>query len=150
MRNFIIIAAVMVLAAGGAQAKPCKDAKGHFIKCPVAASAPMAPAAPPMSAAEMKAKPKKLSKADVQKELAGVQVQSTANQAPAQPANKLSGLRGLFKPKGSPVTAPSTPMAATSTAPLANSNSPAGHPVCKKGKPCGNSCIAQNKVCHKV
>ncbi len=23
------------------------------------------------------------------------------------------------------------------------------HPVCKKGKPCGNSCIAQDKVCHK-
>lgn len=25
----------------------------------------------------------------------------------------------------------------------------AGHPQCKKGKPCGNSCIAMNKVCHK-
>ena len=23
------------------------------------------------------------------------------------------------------------------------------HPVCKKGKPCGNSCIAQDKICHK-
>ena len=22
-------------------------------------------------------------------------------------------------------------------------------PVCKVGKPCGNSCIAKNKVCHK-
>jgi hypothetical protein len=22
-------------------------------------------------------------------------------------------------------------------------------PVCKTGKPCGNSCIAKNKVCHK-
>ncbi len=25
----------------------------------------------------------------------------------------------------------------------------AARPVCKKGKPCGNSCIAQDKVCHK-
>ncbi len=24
-----------------------------------------------------------------------------------------------------------------------------GHPTCKKGKPCGNSCIAMDKVCHK-
>lgn len=24
-----------------------------------------------------------------------------------------------------------------------------GHPDCKKGKPCGNSCIAMNKTCHK-
>ena len=23
------------------------------------------------------------------------------------------------------------------------------HPVCKVGKPCGNSCIAMAKVCHK-
>ena len=24
-----------------------------------------------------------------------------------------------------------------------------GHPQCKTGKPCGNSCIAKDKVCHK-
>ena len=24
-----------------------------------------------------------------------------------------------------------------------------GHPVCKIGKPCGNSCISKEKVCHK-
>lgn len=23
------------------------------------------------------------------------------------------------------------------------------HPQCSKGKPCGNSCIAKDKVCHK-
>jgi uncharacterized membrane protein len=23
------------------------------------------------------------------------------------------------------------------------------HPVCKTGKPCGNTCIAKEKVCHK-
>jgi hypothetical protein len=149
MRSLIIIAAIITLVAGGAQAKSCKDAKGHFTKCPVSASPSMAPMAPPMSAAEMKAKPKKLSKADVQKELAGVQVQATGKEAPAQSGNKVVGLRGLFGPKGTPVSAPSTPMTATSTVPLANPISPAGHPVCKKGKPCGNSCIAQNKVCHK-
>ena len=23
------------------------------------------------------------------------------------------------------------------------------HPICKIGKPCGNTCIAKDKVCHK-
>jgi hypothetical protein len=30
-----------------------------------------------------------------------------------------------------------------------SSNSTKSGPVCKKGKPCGNSCIAKNKACHK-
>lgn len=28
------------------------------------------------------------------------------------------------------------------------SSSKKSGPVCKKGKPCGNSCIARNKTCH--
>jgi hypothetical protein len=32
---------------------------------------------------------------------------------------------------------------------LSGSAAEATGPHCTKGKPCGNSCIAQNKVCHK-
>jgi hypothetical protein len=42
---------------------------------------------------------------------------------------------------------------AAASAPMAMSGggmaSMAGHPQCKKGKACGNACIAMNKVCHK-
>ena len=31
----------------------------------------------------------------------------------------------------------------------AMSSATGGHPQCKTGKPCGNSCIAKDKVCHK-
>ena len=145
MRNFIIIAAtVFALAAGGAQAKSCKDAKGHFTKCPAATSV-----ATPMTAAEMKAAPKKLSKADAKNELAAVQAPPAATATPV-PAKKGVGLMGMFKPKGAAPGTAATPMAATSSSPVAATMLPAGHPVCKKGKPCGNSCIAQNKVCHKT
>ncbi|MGH7024450.1 MAG: hypothetical protein ACREEB_12805 [Caulobacteraceae bacterium] len=51
MRFMITAAALMALAfASTADAKSCKDAKGHFIKCPAAAAAPMA--AKPMAAAK--------------------------------------------------------------------------------------------------
>ncbi len=53
-------------------------------------------------------------------------------------------------------TAAAAPMAApaTETAPATGgmmSSAPAtgGHPHCSKGKACGNSCIAKDKVCHK-
>jgi len=41
----IALAAAMAMAATpmGAQAAPCKDAKGKFIKCPVAKPAPKKP-----------------------------------------------------------------------------------------------------------
>ena len=40
---FGAIAAVLVIASA-ADAKPCRDAKGHFIKCPPPAAAVSAPA----------------------------------------------------------------------------------------------------------
>jgi hypothetical protein len=43
--------------------------------------------------------------------------------------------------------APAGPAPAAASAPM---KSNAGAPVCKTGKPCGNSCIAKNKVCHKT
>jgi hypothetical protein len=45
MRRLIVLATVLAMAAGAADAKSCKDAKGKFTKCPPAAaisSAPMA------------------------------------------------------------------------------------------------------------
>ena len=41
--------------------------------------------------------------------------------------------------KRAPASRPATPMAAMA----------GHHPNCKKGKACGNSCIAMSKVCHK-
>lgn len=42
------------------------------------------------------------------------------------------------------LAAPMAPAATPAMTPI-----PSGHPQCKKGKPCGNSCIAMAKVCHK-
>jgi hypothetical protein len=61
---------------------------------------------------------------------------STAAAAPAAPA----------APASKKTPAASTPMA-SAAAPSASTSG--GAPHCKTGKPCGNSCIAQNKVCHK-
>lgn len=81
-KTIALIAALgLALSAAAADAKPCRDAAGKYVKCPAPSAA------------------------------------STVTSAAAAPA--------------------STP------------SIPAGHPQCKKGKPCGNSCIAMNKVCHK-
>ncbi len=46
MRVMILAAAIAALAfASTAEAKSCKDAKGHYTKCPAAAAAPAKPAA---------------------------------------------------------------------------------------------------------
>jgi hypothetical protein len=39
MRRLIVLAAVLAMAAGAADAKSCKDTKGKFTKCPPAAAA---------------------------------------------------------------------------------------------------------------
>ena len=78
-RTFTLMTAAAALAlslAGASQAAPCRDAKGHFVKCPPAAT------------------------------------QSAPANAPA-------------------------------------ANAPAHSRNANKGKPCGNSCIAMDKVCHK-
>jgi hypothetical protein len=46
-------------------------------------------------------------------------------------------------------SAPAATASATNTAASTTTSAMAGAPHCKTGKPCGNSCIAQNKVCHK-
>ena len=46
MKNFALVLAATALFAlpAAVQAAPCKDAKGHFTKCPPAAAMPMAAA----------------------------------------------------------------------------------------------------------
>jgi hypothetical protein len=39
MKRMIVLAAVLAMASGVADAKSCKDAKGKFTKCPPAAAA---------------------------------------------------------------------------------------------------------------
>ncbi|HEY2051811.1 MAG TPA: hypothetical protein VGH03_20935 [Caulobacteraceae bacterium] len=53
-------------------------------------------------------------------------------------------------PAAAPEAAPSATAASSAGKPTAATTSTSGGaPHCKTGKPCGNSCIAQNKVCHK-
>lgn len=60
----------------------------------------------------------------------------------AADAKSCKDAKGRFTKCPAAAAAPAT---TGSTASMAS----AGHPQCKKGKPCGNSCIAMNKVCHK-
>jgi len=102
MRNTLILAAIAAMAfTSVAEAKACKDAKGHFTKCPAAA---------------------------------------TAMAAPAKPMTPAGG--GTIFNRGKTKTAPVA-------APAAMAASTGGANHCKKGKPCGKSCIAMDKVCHK-
>jgi hypothetical protein len=71
--------------------------------------------------------------------------------AAAKPAAKAAPA----KPAATTKTAAAKPAAATGTAAPASSKSAMAPGTaktgaqCKTGKPCGNSCIAQDKVCHK-
>ena len=113
MRKTMFLAALAAMAlASAADAKTCRDASGHRIKCAaVATSTAVAP--------------------------------STAT--PAKPAKH--SLFGLRKSKTTAPAAPASPAPLT-TATAASPTS--GYvPHCTKGKPCGHSCIAMSKVCHK-
>lgn len=66
--------------------------------------------------------------------------------APAKKPSLMSKLMGS-KPAASS-SAPSTPAAPVTSAATSTADT-GGHPQCKKGKPCGHSCIAMDKVCHK-
>jgi hypothetical protein len=58
MKRFLMLAALLTLAAGAADAKNCKDPTTHkFIKCPAAASS-SAPAMSSMAAASSSKPPK--------------------------------------------------------------------------------------------
>jgi len=109
MRNTLILAAIAAMAFSSvAEAKACKDAKGHFTKCDT-------PAAAPMMRASNKAGP-----------------------------GTCKDKHGHFAKCGTVLAIP--PMAPRAMNPV---SAGAHHPNCKKGKPCGNTCIAQDRVCHK-
>lgn len=120
MRFMILAAAVAALAfASTAEAKSCKDAQGHYTKCPAPA------AAPAKSATTAKGAPCK----DAQ----GHFIKCPA--AGAAPAAKST----MAKTKGG----------TTFTAPAPAFRSTAAPAKCKTGVPCGKSCIPKGKVCHK-
>lgn|GEM_PF-6569314 len=128
MKRILALAVVIALGAGAAQAKKayCQDPTTHKrISCktvPAAASTPTKPVA------------------------------ATKPTAPAYPApaKRPSIFSGMMKPK----VAPSGPMQSPAPAGFVGNNGSAlsrtgGAPNCKKGKVCGHSCIAMDKVCHK-
>jgi hypothetical protein len=55
---------------------------------------------------------------------------------------------GKFVTCPAAAAAPGTAASAAAT-PAAATAASGGAPHCKTGKPCGNSCIAKDKVCHK-
>jgi hypothetical protein len=124
MRKLVMLAALVALAfsTGAADAKTCKDVGGRFTKCPAQA---------PAKAVKCKDAKGKFTKCD-----------AAATSTPA-PEHK-SLLSGLMKPKTPASPGPSSPMASSPVASTAGH-----HPNCKKGKACGNSCIAMADVCHK-
>ena len=122
MHKTLILAAIAALAFSSvAEAKTCKDASGKFTKCPVAA----APA---------KTAPCKDAKGKFTKCPTTTAVATTT---------KTSG--GLFGPKKTTTAVATT----TTTGGATTTTTAAGGPHCTKGKPCGKSCIAMDKVCHK-
>jgi hypothetical protein len=70
----------------------------------------------------------------------------TASAAVAAPRCK--DPKGKFIKCPAPAAAPAAPTPAAEPA-RHEMVSTGGHPVCKKGKPCGHSCISMDKVCHK-
>jgi len=120
MRFIVLSATIAALAfASAADAKSCKDAKGHFVKCPEPAAAPATPGAKTLPARDAKGHFIKGAAA-------------TPAPAPAKPSF-------FSRPAAPPARtlATHTPMART------------GVPNCKTGVPCGKSCIPRGKVCHK-
>jgi hypothetical protein len=97
----------------------CHDAKGGF----VAASKCKAPAAAKETSAKSTSKHKSKS---------------------AETASNMTASNGTAGAMGA-----GGAMASNTTSSKTTSKSAGGHPVCKTGKPCGDSCIAKDKVCHK-
>ena len=123
MRNTLIVAAIAALAFSSiAEAKSCKDATGKFVKCPPPAAAP--------------------AKTTACKDAKGKFTKCPTTTAVAT-TTKTSG--GLFGPKKSTTAVATT----TTTGGATTTTTAAGGPHCTKGKPCGKSCIAMDKVCHK-
>jgi hypothetical protein len=138
--SLIATAAFALSLASGAQAAQCKDpTTGKFVKCP-AASAATTPAA---GGYTLDAKGKCH---DAKGKMAKKSLCAGASSAAATPTAPSAASAGQ--------TTKTTTMAAatggaTSTAAPTASATAKGPPHCTKGKPCGNACIAKDKICHK-
>jgi nucleoid-associated protein YgaU len=69
----------------------------------------------------------------------------TAEAAPAATADAAAA--ASVAPAAAPAAAMAAPAATTEAAPAAAASAEKTK-VCKKGKPCGNSCISEKAVCH--
>jgi hypothetical protein len=128
LRTTLILAAIAALAfTPVADAKSCKDASGKFIKCPSAAAAQTGAKA--ATAADTKA----------------AKANAKAAKTDAATAKKADKKAKAAASKVTPAVTTNAPAPAQAAAGGMTSN---GH-QCKKGKPCGKSCIAVDKVCHK-
>ncbi len=109
MRSITLAAVLCLVIVPAALAKvpACRDAKGHFTKCPPAAAAPV----------------------------------------PSSKPGQCRDAKGHFM-KCAPGPSASTPTG-TATSSM-GASAPTAHPKqCKKGKPCGNTCISLKDICHK-
>ena len=69
--------------------------------------------------------------------------------APAVPAKKPSMMAAFMKPKAAASTPAPTPMQSPAPTSSPAAMATGGAPHCTKGKVCGHSCIAPDKICHK-
>lgn len=157
MKRLLALAIVLALGAGGAHAKEayCKDPTTHKrISCKAAAATPAAAvpmaAAPAASAKKSYCQDPTSHKRISCKAVGGASLAVTPTPAMAAtpigavPAKRPSMFSGMMKPK--PATAPTQSPAPTSSSSMTATG---GAPHCTKGKVCGHSCIAMDKICHK-
>lgn len=126
----IAVAALALGFAGSADAKSCRDAAGKFTACPAAAA----------KAGPCKDAKGRFAKCDASASAAAAK-KSGDTASPASPLtpHMNSSATAAMAAKPSPMATPSAMASSTASKPK----------NCKKGKPCGNSCISVKDVCHK-
>ena len=127
MRRLLTVIATLAFAismAGAADAAACKDAKGKFTKCPAPAAASASYTLDAKGKChDAKGKMSAKSNCPAASPMAASPTATTTQKSTSAPAGT-----------------------STSGSAMASTG---GAPNCKKGKACGHSCIAMDKVCHK-
>ena len=130
---------------GNLNKEACRIAAGAAAVTPAAATGKATPSAPAKAASAAAAtKERAAPHYDCTKKGNANKAACKAEAAASATAEPPTGVKPV-NAQGTPVD----PKQASKTATSAAMASTPGHPVCKKGKPCGNSCIAMSKTCHK-
>jgi hypothetical protein len=144
MRTTFILAAVAALAfAGAVEAKACKDSHGKFITCPSQVAAQKGANA--MAGAEAKAG-KAEAAASRKAAKAKRSAEATASHAMTGAAATAAGANAGAAKQDAGIAKGAARRARSDEAKAARAT---GERHCNKGKPCGNSCIPLDRVCHK-